>query len=210
MPDTVALQSICAATLPALSSTFCIREIRAEFYPYIGLAHTLRRRGTSWIVRVSDHCRQAPPAVLEAIVTLLACKVMRRKPPAAALQLYEDYRRHPEVEQRIQTRRRTRGRKQIDSTPGQYHALAEIYGELNRIYFNGQVDVQRLGWGARQSWSRLGHYDPVHHTITISPVLDAPDVPKSVVAYLVYHEMLQHAVSRDRNRVAEPLSHAGI
>ena len=39
----------------------------------------------------------------------------------------------------------------------------------------------------------MGHYDPAHHTITLSPVLDAPGVPGFVVRYIVYHEML-HAV----------------
>ena len=36
----------------------------------------------------------------------------------------------------------------------------------------------------------MGHYDPIHHTITISPVLDSPKVPRAVVSYLLYHEML--------------------
>ena len=39
----------------------------------------------------------------------------------------------------------------------------------------------------------MGHYDPAHHTITLSPVLDAPRVPEFVVRYIVYHEML-HAL----------------
>ena len=42
----------------------------------------------------------------------------------------------------------------------------------------------------RRSWARLGHYDPVHHTITISPVLDSAEVPDYAVRYIVYHEML--------------------
>jgi hypothetical protein len=190
MSDAARLQEICRSTLRAFSSYFRDKEIVAEFYPYVGLTHTIRRRGSSWVLRISDHCIQAPRPVLESIVTLLACKVLRRKPSSAALQVYSRFQSDGEVMSRVQKRRLLRGRKQIVDEPGKHHALGEIYRELNRNYFNGQVEVQKVGWGTRRSWHRLGHYDPVHNTITISPVLDSPRVPKSVVSYLLYHEML--------------------
>ncbi|MBZ5499302.1 MAG: hypothetical protein LAP85_23130 [Acidobacteriia bacterium] len=190
MCDVAELQQICRSALQSFTSFFGDKEIVAEFYPYIGLTHTIRRRDSAWVIRISDHCSRAPRAVLEAIVLLLACKVLRRKPSSQALQIYERFRQDPEVERRVHARRRQRGRKQIGEALGKCHSLAEIYGELNRLYFNNQVEIRKLGWGTRRSWNRLGHYDPVHHTITISPVLDTPNVPKSVVSYLLYHEML--------------------
>jgi hypothetical protein len=193
MSDDFQLQELCRSTLRQLSASFQDKEISAGFYPYIGLTHTIRRRGSSWIIRISDHCRLAPRAVLESIVVLLGCKVLRRKPPSAAFQAYEQFRREPEVERRVQERRVQRGRKQILDARGKHHSLDVIYRALNLQYFNGQVEVTRLGWGARRSWSRMGHYDPVHHTITISPVLDSPRVPEQVLSYLLYHEML-HAL----------------
>lgn len=190
MSDATELREICRSTLNAFSRAFHGHEIVAGFYPYIGLTHTIRRRGSSWVIRISDHCTQAPRVVLESIITLLACKVLRKKPPSAALQVYEHFRQDPELEQRVHARRLRRGRKQIDEAQGKHHSLEEIYHELNRLYFNNQVEIRKLGWGARRSWSRLGHYDPIHHTITISPVLDSSKVPRSVVSYLLYHEML--------------------
>jgi hypothetical protein len=97
------------------------------------------------------------------------------------------------VQASLETRRRARGRKQIDESSGSCHSLQDIFRDLNLRFFNGQLDVEKLGWGPRRSWTRLGHYDPVHHTITISPVLDRPAVPGEVVEFIVYHEML-HAV----------------
>ena len=190
MIDVNELQLICRSMLPAMSATFRDVEIIAGFYPYIGLTHTIRRRDSAWVIRISDHCALAPRTVLESIVTLLGCKVLRRKPPSEALRLYEQFRRDPEVERQVRMRRLQRGRKQIVDPRGRHHSLADIYHELNRLYFNRQVDIRNLGWGARRSWSRLGHYDPVHHSITISPVLDSPKVPRMVVSYLLYHEML--------------------
>jgi hypothetical protein len=211
MSDAARLQEICRSTLRAFSSFFRDKEVVAGFYPYVGLTHTIRRRGSSWVLRISDHCSQAPRDVLESIVLLLACKVLRRKPPPEALQIYERFRRVREVDNRVQARRLLRGRKHIVDAPGRYHSLDEIYRELNRDYFNGQVEVRKLGWGARKSWNRLGHYDPIHNTITISPVLDSPRVPSSVVSYLVYHEMLHtvfdEAATRMRKRRHTPEFH---
>ncbi len=197
MPVPNDLAILCRSTLESLSSSFRNKEIVAEFFPYVGLTHTIRRRGNSWIIRISDHCSGAPPVVLRSIVTLLACKILRRKPAPEALLAYEHFRRDPEVERRVGSRRLQRGRKQIVDSPGKHHRLQEIYSELNRALFNGQVDVRRVGWGLRRSWTRLGHYDPLHHTITISPVLDTPIVPRSVVSYLLYHEMLHSLFDRE-------------
>jgi predicted metal-dependent hydrolase len=190
MSESTVLQEICRSVLPAFSSSFRDKELVAGFHPYIGLTHTIRRRGTSWVIRISDHCAQAPRAVLEAVILLLACKVMRKKPPSETIKIYERFRLDPELERRVHARRLQHGRKQISAAQGKYHSLDEIYAELNRLHFNNQVEVRKLGWGSRRSWSRLGHYDPVHHTITISPTLDSPRVPKSALSYLLYHEML--------------------
>lgn len=165
----------------------------ASFYPYVGLTHTIRRQEGGWRIRVSDHCRDAPREVLEAISILLAARVLRRSEPRRFRRIYESYRRDPGVRERVRLGRLARGRKRIDSSDGRHHSLAEIYRDLNERYFNGQVQVRRLGWGTKPGWNRVGHFDPVHETITISPALDSPSVPRSVVQYLVYHEML-HAV----------------
>ena len=165
-------------------------KIKATFYPYVGLTHTIRRQKGGWLLRISDHCAHAPRIVLEAIILLLACKVLRLTPPPDMVRVYDRFRKDPDVESAVDSRRLHRGRKIFRQDGDRHHALADIYRELNEHHFNGQVDVRRLGWGPHRSWRRLGHYDPVHHTITISPVLDSPRVPRSVLSYIVYHEML--------------------
>ncbi len=83
--------------------------------------------------------------------------------------------------------------KKVMLVAGKHHVLRSYCEDLNRRFFNGQVDITRIGWSRRRSWSRLGHYDPLHRTITISAALDSPTVPPMVLSYLVYHEML-HAL----------------
>ncbi len=188
--SSVELQWICRTTLQAAFPSFQNKEIEVSFYPYIGLTHTIRRKGTKWVLRISDHCRRAPRMVLEAIILMLAHKIMRRRPPRKMLQVYQCFCRDPWVEEAVRKRRLQRGRKQILCKDGKYHSLGDIYQELNHRYFNNQISILKLGWGLRRSRNRVGHYDPVHHTITISPILDSLRVPRYVVAYILYHEML--------------------
>ncbi len=187
------LQWLCRSILQEASPAFRGVEICACFYPYIGLTHTIRRKGTMWVVRISDHCRHAPVPILEAIIRILACKVMRRRPRQHYLQAYDSYRNDQWIEQAVRERRLRKGRKQIANESGKHHSLQEIYLELNHQYFNDQIEIRRIGWGLRRSRGRLGHYDPVHNTITLSPALDEAGIPRFVVRYIVYHEML-HAI----------------
>jgi hypothetical protein len=187
------LQWLCRSALQHCFPAFQNMNIDARFYPYVGMTHTIRRKGSAWMIRISDHCRNAPKPVLEAIIMILACKVMRRKPGWRFLETYELFRKDPQILEAVKARRLLKGRKQLSADAGNYHSLRDIYGEINSRYFQNQIEIEKIGWGLRQSWNHLGHYDPVHHTITLSPVLDSTAVPKSVVSYIVYHEML-HAI----------------
>jgi len=190
------LQSISRSALQASFPVFRDTEIDATFYPYIGLTHTIRRKGDGWVVRISDHCRHAPREVLEAIVMILGAKIARRRPSPRYLKIYESFRKDPAVVESVRRRRLRKGRKQIANTAGKHHSPVEIYREVNSRFFNNQIEISRIGWGLRRSWGRLGHYDPVHHTITLSPVLDSPAVPAYVVRFIVYHEMLHEVFDK--------------
>ncbi|MDR1726870.1 MAG: hypothetical protein LBT74_02900 [Acidobacteriota bacterium] len=187
------LQWLCRAVLGGIAPEFRQAEVCASFYPYIGLTHTIRRKGRAWVVRLSDHCRHAPRPALEAVVTILACKALGRRVPKRARQAYDAWRKTPGIDDAVSARRAAKGRKRFAEQPGRHHPLEEICREVNRRFFNDQVEIRKIGWGVRRSWGRLGHYDPSHNTVTVSPVLDSPKVPRFVVAFIVYHEML-HAV----------------
>jgi predicted metal-dependent hydrolase len=188
------LQWTCRSILQSSFPLFRNADIEASFYPYIGLTHTIRRKGQNrWVIRVSDHCRRAPRQVLEAIAIILGSKITHKKPPDRFLEIYERFRKDPYIEESVRERRRERGRKNIAGCEGAHHSLLALYREVNNLFFNNQIEIQKIGWGLRKGWRRLGHYDPVHHTITLSPALDSPKVPEFVVRYIVYHEML-HAL----------------
>jgi len=78
---------------------------------------------------------------------------------------------------------------------GKYHHLQELFDELNVQYFGGRIRA-RITWGPRTRRRRvrdsikLGSYTFEDELIRIHPVLDASDVPRFFVAWIVYHEML--------------------
>jgi hypothetical protein len=184
------LQWLSRSLLPATFPIFKNSEIDASFYPYIGLTHTIRRAGSRYMLRISDHCRRAPRPVLEAIIMILASKIAHKKPAGKFLELYKSFRNDPFVLESAHERRRLKGRKNFSREMGNSHSLTDMYHEINSLFFNNQIEISRIGWGLRRSWARLGHYDPVHRTITLSPVLDSSGVPGYVVRFIVYHEML--------------------
>jgi hypothetical protein len=192
-PGRSELEEICRRILESRFSQFKETDIRASFYPYIGLTHKIRRKDSFWMIRISDHCRNAPIVVLEAVAVILGCKVLRRPPPADAVEVYQRFSELPEVRRRVRDRRRKRGRKMMRDPRGRYHSLEENFHDLNQRFFNDQIELDRLGWSPRAGWKRLAHYDPLHQTITVSPVLDSPKVPANVISYILYHEML-HAL----------------
>jgi predicted metal-dependent hydrolase len=61
---------------------------------------------------------------------------------------------------------------------------------LNQRFFHCQIPASRLGWSHQNARRILGHYDSGHGTIMISRKLDSPAVPRYLVEYVVYHEML--------------------
>ncbi len=202
------LSWICRAALRAQyphHPQFRDAEITASFYPYVGLTHTIRKREGAWVIRISDICRKAPRAVLEAIAVILGAKILRRRPPREMIRVYGQFRREPVIEELLSARLKQRGRK-IMKPGGRHHQLGDILAEVNRVWFGNRVEIERIGWSARRSWGRIGHYDPVHHSVTISPVLDSPRVPRSVVAFLVYHELL-HSLHYSRGRAGKRRHH---
>jgi predicted metal-dependent hydrolase len=73
---------------------------------------------------------------------------------------------------------------------GRHFDLEKMFEELNGKYFAGQLQKPHIGWSAR-SWRRqFGCYDPGPNQILLNRRLDHPRVPRCVVDYVLYHEML--------------------
>lgn len=92
-------------------------------------------------------------------------------------------------------RKRTTPRPVAIDVEGRNHNLQEIFDELNAQYFGDGVRA-RITWGPRTKRKpgresiKLGSYTVEDELIRIHPVMDAEDVPRFFLAWVVYHEML--------------------
>lgn len=165
-------------------------SIGAQFHPFAGLRSTIMLRNGALKAQVSDLVAEASPLVIEALAEILLSKVFRRRPSREARECYLAYTFRPEIRRRIDEARRERSRKRLLPPRGRHHDLEAIFQELNQRFFQGQIPVSRLGWSRHHSRRILGHYDSGHETIIVSRKLDSPAIPRYLVEYIVYHEML--------------------
>jgi len=174
-------------------------EFRVSYFPYAGLRSKIRLRGNVIDAGISDLLLEARPLVLEALAEILLCKLFRRRPSREAQECYQAFARHTETARRIDEVRRCRGAKVIRPPWGFFFNLQEIFDDLNRCFFQGEIRVQRLGWSAVRSRTVLGHFDSAHSSITISRWLDSARMPRYLVEYVVFHEMLHVVYPVERN-----------
>lgn len=146
---------------------------------------SIKRGQGVWTLRMHRMFAAAPPAVLRAVAQYAQSQDRRS---ATLLRRYIDHHEHlirPPVEPRAQP---------ID-VQGAHHNLKAIFDELNAEYFEGTIGA-RITWGPRtrrkagRESIKLGSYSVEEQLIRIHPVLDALDVPRFFVAWIIYHEML--------------------
>ena len=76
------------------------------------------------------------------------------------------------------------------SCRGEKYDLSILFNKLNKVYFRGQLSQPRLVWSSRRSIRRLGYFHPEINTIAVTQKLDDKNIPRMLVEYVLYHEML--------------------
>lgn len=79
---------------------------------------------------------------------------------------------------------------------GNIYHLGDIYDQVNKEYFNGDLDLMITWFGKplQRNRSRVtfGLYHDQLRLIKINRLMDTPSFPDYVVSFVVYHEMLHH------------------
>ena len=167
-----------------------VPAIDVTYYPYVGLNQTIRVRSGRVLVRISDMCRDMPAAPHRALAYILVAKLFRRRVPVAADRLYSEYIQSEAMRDRSTDRKKSHGRKIVTTHKGDYYDLDEIFDSLNFWFFGGKLPKPVLTWSVKKTWRTLAHHDATHETIVVSKSLDSRAVPRFIVEYIVYHEML--------------------
>lgn len=177
-------------------------EVRVEFKKFANLSANIRWQDGRLLVRASDLLEGAPAPVTEALAYILVSKMLRQPVPSIYQHRYRLYLNRREVRRSLHLVRQERGRKHLSGPEGSHFDLVEIFEEINQRFFHGLMARPELGWSLRESRRMLGHYDPSHNAIILSQTLDRPGVPRFVVEYVMFHEMLhlRHPVEHKGSR----------
>src|SRR5439155_38525 len=123
-------------------------DFRVEYHAYAGLRSTVVLRDNQVRVRLSDLLAESPPIVLEALAEILLAKLFRRPASREARECYLAYVFKESTRRRIEEARRERGGKIQRPARGWFFNLEEIFEDLNRRFFKGELPPMRLGWSA--------------------------------------------------------------
>lgn len=167
-----------------------VPPVRVEFYRYVGLRQTIRIRNGEVIVRLADLMRDAPLAVQKALAFILVAKLLKRRVPKQAREMYESFAREPHIAEKSRENRRTRGRKIVSSATGNVYDLNQIFARLNQTYFQNELPKPIITWSRGKTFRIFGHHDALHETVVISRTLDDARIPGFVVEFVLYHELL--------------------
>jgi hypothetical protein len=181
-------------------------EIWVDFYQYVGINHTIRIRDGRVMVRVGELCRAMPLNEHKALAYILVAKLLRRAVPAEARRVYASYVKSHEIQEKARANKKSRGRKVLSGAAGAVYDLDGVFEKVNQIYFAGKLAKPVLTWSAGKTYRILGHHDAAHETIVISRSLDSRDVPKFVVEYVMFHEML-HVFHPTKNVNGRRMNH---
>jgi predicted metal-dependent hydrolase len=165
-------------------------ELKIEFFAFANVNNTIRLRNGRLLVRLSDLLEGAPEAVLQAIAHILLAKMYRHPIDRGHAARYRKYVASHEIVRKAHLVRQIRGRKRLLPARGHIYDLDAIFEELNTHFFHGLMARPRMSWSQANTRRILGHYDPAHNAIIISRIFDHPAVPRFVLEYIVYHEML--------------------
>jgi hypothetical protein len=177
-------------------------DFAVEYRPFANVNSFIRSDNGRVHVRLADLLEGAPAPVHEALAQILLRKLYRKPIPERFNRRYRLFLNRSDVRRKMLLLRQLRGRKQVSGPQGEHYNLLEIFEELNRRFFGGLLAQPALSWSRTRSRTMLGHFDPAHNAIVISRLFDGPGVPRLVVDYIVYHEMLhlRHPVEHGRSR----------
>lgn len=165
-------------------------EIDVRFFAFANINNTVRLRDGRLLFRISDLLEGAPESVLHAIAHILIAKIYRKEIDSAHAARYRRFVGSRAISEKAHLLRQMRGRKRVDGPVGNVYHLDEIFEDLNTKFFHGLLGRPEMTWSQNSARNLLGHYDPAHNAIVVSRVFDHVRVPRYVVEYIVYHEML--------------------
>jgi len=180
-----ALQEACRTTPCRKRAPRAIRKAPVQIsFTYASYLYNAKAVDDALAVKVHEGFLGAPSDVLRA----LACVFFSRDRDAEQ-ETVRTYARGEDFAEVVTALEMTTAEVD-DFTQGRFFDLEAVFERVNEAYFGGKLDRPRLTWNKRITAAKMGHYDFLRDTVTVSVTLDAPEVPDYVVDYVMYHELL--------------------
>lgn len=183
-------EELYARVFRALRPRTVLPRVQVDYCQFANVHSMIEWKGDVLRARISDLFAAAPHPVQESLAFILLSKLFRKPIPTQYSTRYRRFLNSRDAISAAERMRRERGYKPMLPARGRVYDLVEMFEDLNLRFFHGLMARPEVGWSPRISRSIVGHYDPSHHAIVISRLLDSAEVPAFVVEYVLYHEML--------------------
>ena len=158
-------------------------QLQVRLY-HQGALYTIRKRKEHLLLSAHQGFSGAPDHVLQALLTL--AQQGRSHSARKTVQDYAAGKHFSRIREHLEYLGVPRG----SYAAGTHRDLVQLFQQVNRKYFQGQIPPPRLTWSSRLTFRKFGHYQYDTDTIMLSASLDQPSVPAYVLEYVMYHELL--------------------
>jgi hypothetical protein len=180
-------------TVEKIRQAFNFKDrIIVQFYSFTSFRNTGKYVDGSYRIRITHLLKDAPSDIIYAIIASFISNQTNNSSKKYVKQ-FRDYVKTDMMKEKLDCHRKIHSRKQLRGEEGGFLNLKEIFDQMNGEYFDHAITGITLTWG-RHSYRTLGHYDRALKTIVISQCLDDLRIPRQIIEYVMYHEMLHHCL----------------
>lgn len=183
------------ASFEAVAEELKAGTVTASFHPYTELKHSWRKRPEGTYFRVSDYLDGSSEEVLSSLAWYLLSKASRDECPPGRADAYLAHSRSRELWQPKKELYLSRARSLSLFAKGDARDLDVVFDYVNMCYFGGRFGTPLLAWASESPSRRLGFYFEPLDLMAVNKVLDSPSVPRYVLEFVMYHELLHCALS---------------
>lgn len=180
----------------------------AEFHRFAGLKHVWIKDGRKFRFKVSDYLDDAPDEVLCSLALYLLHLAYRRKDWADCAKSYLEYSASPALWGRKRSIYLSRAKNIVLRPDGQNRDLDIVFRYVNSFYFADKLPALTLAWSLESPRQRLGFFFEPLGLLAVNKVLDSERVPRYVLEFVVYHELLHYVNPANGTRIRR-IHHTG-
>jgi len=147
--------------------------------------------------KISDFLEDAPDEVLNSLGAHLVCRPLRGNKGRDLSKPYLEYANSKELWDSARDRYVERAKSLSFEVNGHSRNLRTTFDYVNSYYFSGKAPEPTLAWVSESPRRRLGYYFEPLRILAANRALDSETIPRYVLEFVMYHELLHHLRARD-------------